>query len=190
MSEGKIDELLVKQVLTGDEEAFNILVRKYRFKLQQSVLRYVHDPEDASDVIQETFIRAYRALDHFRGDSVFYTWIYRIAVNTAKNYIKSKDRRPPNIDIDIEDAVHTSNYIHLEENQTPEEVVISNEMQNALIEVLNQLPENLKASILLREMGGLSYEEIAEMLDVPIGTIRSRIFRARACIEEQLKPLK
>ncbi|GAB4391437.1 MAG: RNA polymerase sigma factor RpoE [Gammaproteobacteria bacterium] len=186
MSEHSIDQALVQQVLKGDNEAFDILVLKYQNKLCQLVTRYVNDPSEAQDITQDTFIRAYRALPNFRGDSVFFTWIYRIAINTAKNYLKLRERRPPNFDIEVTEAEQTQECMHSEES--PECQAQCEEMQTALLDALDALPENLRTSILLRELTDMSYEDIAKLLDCPVGTVRSRIFRARHNLDEFIKP--
>jgi len=190
MSEQRIDQTLVTQVLSGDKEAFSILVMKYQSKINQLVLRYVSDPHAAKDIVQETFIKAYRSLDTFRGHSAFYTWLYRIAVNTAKNHNKIKGRRPPDTDIDYVDAeIHAHRY-SLSESDDPEGLLQSDEVQSAVLDAVNMLPEDLRTSIILREMAGLSYDEIAKIMHCPVGTVRSRIFRARSAVDEHIKPYR
>jgi len=175
VSETKVDQLLVERVQKGDKRAFDLLIQKYQHRIVSLVTRYVSDPSEAQDVAQEAFIKAYRAIGRFRGDSAFYTWLYRIAINTAKNWIVAKNRRPPASDIDAVDAEQYGISGKLQETSTPE---------NELLR-----PEDLRTAIMLREMDGMSYEEIATTMECPIGTVRSRIFRAREAIDEKLKPL-
>ncbi|WJW76132.1 RNA polymerase sigma factor RpoE [Thiohalobacter sp. IOR34] len=189
MSEKSADQLLVKRVQQGDKRAFDLLVRKYQHKIVQLVTRYVHNPADALDVAQEAFIKAYRALPSFRGDSAFYTWLYRIAINTAKNYLVAQGRRPPAEDIDVSDAEHFEGESGLKEYGTPEHMVLKDEIGQTINDAIEALPEDLRTAITLRELEGLSYEEIANAMDCPIGTVRSRIFRAREAIENRLRPL-
>lgn len=188
MSERHIDQALVEQSLAGDKEAFDILVMKYQPKIVQAITAYTRDPNEAWDITQDTFIRAYKALGQFRGDCMFYTWVYRIAINTAKNHMKALNRRPPSTDIDISDGENSLHAPLLHEYETPEYLLLCDEIEGAICQALETLPNNLRASLVLREMAGLSYDEIAERLDCPIGTVRSRIFRARSCVDEQLKP--
>lgn len=189
MGELSVDQELVRQVQAGNKKAFDILVLKYQHKIGNLVSRYVHDPAEVLDVTQEAFIKAYRALPNFRGDSAFYTWLYRIAINTAKNYLMSRDRRPPNADIDAEDAIHFEAAGALRENSTPERLLLRDEIQATVNNAINELPSDLRTAITLREMEGLSYEEIATAMDCPVGTVRSRIFRAREAIDKRLAPL-
>ena len=189
MGETSVDQELVRRVQHGDKKAFDVLVRKYQQKIVKLISRYVRDQDEALDVAQETFIKAYRALANFRGDSAFYTWLYRIAINTAKNYLVSQSRRPPDTDIDAEDAVQFEGDSKLRETDLPEQLVHRDEIGRVIYEAIDALPEDLRTAITLRELEGLSYEEIAQAMDCPIGTVRSRIFRAREAIEAKLKPL-
>ncbi|NKF21792.1 RNA polymerase sigma factor RpoE [Solimonas marina] len=188
MSDTVSDEQLVVRAQEGDQRAFELLVRKYQHKIVQLVSRLVGDG-DAPDVAQETFIRAYRALNGFRGQSAFYTWLYRIGINTAKNYIVSRSRRPADQDIDIADAELYGHTEHLSDVETPEASLLTEEIRNAVADTIAKLPPDLRRAITLRELEGLSYEEIAEVMECPIGTVRSRIFRAREAIDAVLKPL-
>jgi len=188
MSEEQTDEQLVARAQEGDGRAFELLVRKYQYKIIQLVSRLVGD-SDAPDVAQETFIKAYRALSGFRGQSAFYTWLYRIGINTAKNHIVSRGRRPANQDIDIQDAEQYGHTEHLSDVDTPESLLLSEEIKQKVAEVIHKLPADLRQAITLRELEGLSYEEIAEVMDCPIGTVRSRIFRAREAIDAVVQPL-
>lgn len=189
MGERSIDQTLVEQVQRGDKQAFDVLVLKYQNKIIQLVNRYVHDSDEARDVAQEAFIKAYRAIGRFRGDSAFYTWLYRIAINTAKNYLVASGRRPPRSDIDAQDAEQYEGAAGLREYATPERMLQKDEIQDAIAEAIDALPDDLRTAITLRELEGLSYEEIAQTMDCPIGTVRSRIFRARDAIDTRLKPL-
>ena len=185
MGESELDQALVERVQKGDKRAFDLLVRKYQHKIVSVVTRYVSDWSEAQDVAQEAFIRAYRALGAFRGDSAFYTWIYKIAINTAKNHLVSRGRRPPIGDIAIEDAVLLDGASQLRERATPERELLRQEIEQTVFGTVEELPEELRTAITLREVDGLSYEEIAEAT----GTVRSRIFRAREAIDEKLRPL-
>ena len=189
MGERSIDQALVEQVQAGDKQAFDVLVLKYQNKIIQLVNRYVHDADEARDVAQEAFIKAYRAIGRFRGDSAFYTWLYRIAINTAKNYLVASGRRPPRSDIDAQDAEQYEGATGLKEYATPERLLLKDEIQAAIATAIDELPDDLRTAITLRELEGLSYEEIAQTMDCPIGTVRSRIFRARDAIDTRLKPL-
>lgn len=189
MGETNVDQELVRRVQHGDKQAFDVLVRKYQQKIVKLISRYVRDQDEALDVAQETFIKAYRALANFRGDSAFYTWLYRIAINTAKNYLVAQSRRPPDTDIDAEDAVQFDGDSRLRETDLPEQLVHRDEVERVIYEAIDALPEDLRTAITLRELEGLSYEEIAQAMDCPIGTVRSRIFRAREAIEQKLKPM-
>lgn len=189
MGERSIDQTLVEQVQRGDKQAFDVLVLKYQNKIIQLVNRYVHDSDEARDVAQEAFIKAYRAIGRFRGDSAFYTWLYRIAINTAKNYLVASGRRPPQSDIDAQDAEQYEGATGLKEYATPERLLLRDEIQAAVAEAIDELPDDLRTAITLRELEGLSYEEIAQTMECPIGTVRSRIFRARDAIDTRLKPL-
>lgn len=189
MGERNIDQALVERVQQGDKSAFDILVLKYQSKIIQLVNRYVHDPDEAMDVAQEAFIKAYRAIGRFRGDSAFYTWIYRIAINTAKNHLVASGRRPPAGDIDAQDAEQYEGATGLREYATPERLILKDEIEKTVASAIDELPDDLKTAITLRELEGLSYEEIAQAMECPIGTVRSRIFRARDAIDTKLKPL-
>ena len=189
MSERGLDQQLVARVQGGDKAAFDLLVRKYQHKVAKLVTRYVRDWAEAEDVTQEAFLKAYRAIGGFRGESAFYTWLYRIAVNTAKNYLDSQGRRPPTSDMEIDGAELSGGGEGLREQATPERSVLTDEIAATVYRVIENLPVDLKTAITLREIEGLSYEEIAQVMDCPIGTVRSRIFRAREAIDGELKPL-
>ena len=189
VSEDNVDQLLVERVQKGDKRAFDLLIQKYQHRIVSLVSRYVSDFSEAQDVAQEAFIKAYRAIGRFRGDSAFYTWLYRIAINTAKNWIVAKNRRPPASDIDAVDAEQYSMSSRLQENSTPENELLREEIERTVYSTIASLPEDLRTAIMLREMDGMSYEEIATTMECPIGTVRSRIFRAREAIDEKLKPL-
>jgi len=189
MSERSIDQKLVVRVQKGDKTAFDLLVRKYQHKVDKLVSRYVRDRREVEDVTQEAFIKAYRAIGGFRGESAFYTWLYRIAVNTAKNYLESQSRRPPGSDMEIEGAELIESGEGLRDQATPERQMLTNEIASTVHRVLEHLPPDLRTAITLREIEGMSYEEIAEVMDCPIGTVRSRIFRAREAIDQELRPL-
>lgn len=183
------DQELVKRVQAGDKRAFDVLVRKYQNKLVKLITRYVHDPVEALDVAQEAFIKAYRALPNFRGESSFYTWLYRIGINTAKNHLVAQGRRPPESDIDAQDAEQYDFDSRLKDQDTPEGIFERDEVERTIFEAIDALPEDLRTAITLREIEGLSYEEIAQAMDCPVGTVRSRIFRARDAIDKRLQPL-
>ena len=189
MSEQITDQQLVEKVQRGDKNAFNLLVTRYQHKVMHLVSRYVKSSGDVADVTQEAFIKAYRALPSFRGDSAFYTWLYRIAVNTAKNYLVSQGRKPPGSDIDAQEADYYDGGEALHDNSTPERSLLSNEIEATLFKIVDRLPDDLRMAITLREMEGLSYEEIAAVMDCPVGTVRSRIFRAREAIDKVIQPL-
>ena len=189
MGERSIDQALVERVQKGDKQAFDVLVLKYQNKIIQLVYRYVHDSDEARDVAQEAFIKAYKAIGRFRGESAFYTWIYRIAINTAKNYLVASGRRPPRTDIDAQDAEQYEGATGLKEYATPERMLMKDEIQQAIASAIDELPDDLRTAITLRELEGLSYEEIAQTMECPIGTVRSRIFRARDAIDSKLRPL-
>lgn len=183
------DQLLVERVQQGDKRAFDLLVLKYQHKIISVVHRYMRDPADVHDVVQEAFIKAYRALPNFRGESAFYTWMYRIAINTAKNDLISKGRRPPSSDVDVEDAEYYAGNDNLHDVDTPENNLFRDELQQAVHSVIQGLPDDLRTAVTLREMEGLSYEEISEIMECPVGTVRSRIFRAREAIDKVIKPM-
>jgi RNA polymerase sigma-70 factor (ECF subfamily) len=189
MSERSIDQKLVVRVQKGDKTAFDLLARKYQHKLAKLISRYVRDRREVEDVTQEALIKAYRAIGGFRGESAFYTWLYRIAVNTAKNYLESQGRRPPGSDMEIESAELIEGGEGLRDQATPERQMLTNEIATTVHRVLELLPPDLRTAITLREIEGMSYEEIAEVMDCPIGTVRSRIFRAREAIDQELRPL-
>lgn len=189
MGEANSDALLVERVQKGDKKAFDILVRKYEHKLAKLISRYIQDPSEVLDVSQEAFIKAYRALPRFRGDSAFYTWLYRIAINTAKNHLVAQGRRPRGVDIDADEGQRYETIPRLRENATPERLILRDEIEQVIFQTIDELPEDLRTAITLRELDGLSYEEIAQAMECPIGTVRSRIFRAREAIDAKLKPL-
>ncbi|HMV38701.1 MAG TPA: RNA polymerase sigma factor RpoE [Plasticicumulans sp.] len=189
MGESVADQELVLRVQKGDKRAFDILVSKYQYKIVKLVTRYVHDQTEALDVAQEAFIKAYRALSGFRGDSAFYTWLYRIAINTAKNYLVAQGRRPPGSDIDATEAEQYESAALLKEIDTPERLLLRDEIEATIFRAIEALPEDLRTAITLREIEGMSYEEIAQSMGCPIGTVRSRIFRAREAIDRHLRPL-
>jgi len=188
MAEQLTDQALVERVQQGDKKAFNLLVSRYQNRVAGLLTRYV-SPNDIPDVVQESFIKAYRSIGAFRGDSAFYTWLYRIAVNTAKNYLTAQGRRPPNEDILAEDAESYDVGSNLRDVATPENEMLSNELKKIVFDTIKGLQEDLRTAITLREIEGLSYEEIAEIMECPVGTVRSRIFRAREIIESKVKPL-
>lgn len=183
------DQQLVQRVQQGDKAAFDLLVRKYQHRVLKLVSRFVNDAAEAEDVAQEAFLKAYRALPAFRGDSAFYTWLYRIAINTAKNTLVSNRRRPVDFDLDLQDPEQHDRQALLKDADTPEGVLLTDEIRGVVERALEQLPDDLRTAIVLRELEGLSYEEIAEAMDCPVGTVRSRIFRAREAIDKKLKPL-
>jgi RNA polymerase sigma-70 factor (ECF subfamily) len=183
------DLALVERVQRGERSAFDVLVLRYQHKVLKLVQRYIRDPMEAEDVVQEAFIKAFRAIGSFRGDSAFYTWIYRIAINTAKNAIVSSKRRPVNVDIDVQDPEQGDLEARLTDGETPEQLALSDEIRETVNRAMAGLPEELRTAIVLREIDGLSYEEIAESMDCPVGTVRSRIFRAREAIDRQLRPI-
>ncbi|PHS72007.1 MAG: RNA polymerase sigma factor RpoE [Cycloclasticus sp.] len=183
------DQLLVELVKQGSKSAFDKLVIKYQQRILQLVARYVRDPSEAQDVAQEAFIKAYKALPNFRGESAFYTWLYRISVNTAKNYLVARARRSSDKEVDVNDAENYEGAFQLKENDTPEHLALSEEIRQTVQQAIESLPEELKKAIRYRELEGMNYEEIAHKMDCPVGTVRSRIFRAREAIDKILKPL-
>ena len=189
MGEQKVDQALVERVQNGDKAAFDILVRKYQHRVSKLISRYVRDQSEVQDVAQEAFIKAYRALPRFRGDSAFYTWMYRIAVNTAKNHLAAQRRRPMNIELDLQDPDQYDLHAQLKETDTPEAITLSNETREAVERAIAALPEDLRTAIILRELEGMSYEEIAQTMECPVGTVRSRIFRARDAISKKIGSL-
>ncbi|MEM7503296.1 MAG: RNA polymerase sigma factor RpoE [Pseudomonadota bacterium] len=180
------DAQLVRRVQRGDKGAFDLLVLKYQHKIVNLVLRYVRDPDQALDIAQEAFLKAYRALPRFRGDSAFYTWLYRIAVNTAKNYLAAQRRRPMDVELDLQDPEQYDLHAKLKETDTPEGVTLSRELNETVQRAIEALPEDLRTAIVLRELDGMSYEEIAQTMECPVGTVRSRIFRARDAIGKKI----
>jgi len=189
MSEQELDLALVKRVQQGDKNAFNLLVAKYQNRIAGLISRYVSNQSDIADVAQEAFIKAYRALPNFRGDSAFYTWLYRIAVNCSKNHLVAQGRKPPANDIDAEEAELYDNADSLRSNASPENLLLSDEVKAVIYKTIDGLPDDLKTAITLREIEGMSYEEIALIMDCPVGTVRSRIFRAREAIDNNLNPM-
>ena len=190
MSDREIDRQLVERAQRGDKQAFSLLVEKYQRKLARLLSRFIRDPAEVEDVTQEAFIKAYRALPAFRGDSAFYTWLYRIGINTAKNYLMAMGRRAPtSTEVEAEEAEGFEEGEQLRDINTPESVLLSNEIAETVNSTIEQLPEELRTAIQLREIEGMSYEDIAQVMNCPIGTVRSRIFRAREAIAEQLRPL-
>ena len=185
----QLDEDLVLRVQRGDKSAFDFLVIKYQHRIIQLVNRYIKDPSEAQDVAQEAFIKAYRALADFRGEAAFYTWLYRIAINTAKNYLLSRLRRSSNYQVDIQEAEALENAPQLQGLETPERELLNQEIIDVINAVIEELPEEMRTAIILREFEGMSYEEIAEAMDCPVGTVRSRLFRAREEIDNKLTPL-
>lgn len=185
----QLDQELVRRVQRGDTAAFDLLVRKYQHRIAALIGRYIADWSEVQDVAQETFIRAYRAMGNFRGDAQFYTWLHRIAVNTAKNHLVVHRRRPPTDDIDVSDAEQFDSGIRLRDSDTPERELMRQQMEQTVMRAVEALPEELRVAITLREVDGLSYEDIATRMGCPIGTVRSRIFRAREAIDQELKPL-
>jgi RNA polymerase sigma-70 factor (ECF subfamily) len=183
------DEQLVVRVQKGDKRAFDLLVLKYQQKVHSIVGRFVRDADEVADVVQESFIKAYRAIPNFRGDSQFYTWLYRIAVNTAKNYLVSRSRRPPASDVDVADAEYYSGSDYLKDLGTPENNLFKDELEAVIVKAIADLTEDLRTAVTLREYEGLSYEGISEIMDCPVGTIRSRIFRAREAIDAHVLKL-
>jgi RNA polymerase sigma-70 factor (ECF subfamily) len=190
MSDREIDRQLVARAQRGDKRAFELLVEKYQRKLARLLSRFIRDPAEVEDVTQEAFIKAYRALPAFRGDSAFYTWLYRIGINTAKNYLMAMGRRAPtSTEVEAEEAEGFEEGEQLRDINTPESVLLSNEIAKTVNATIESLPEELRRAIQMREIEGMSYEDIAQAMDCPIGTVRSRIFRAREAIAEQLRPL-
>ena len=189
MGEQNTDQALVERVQGGDKKAFDLLVLKYQQRIMKVLSRYVRDHSEVQDLAQEAFIKAYRALPNFRGDSAFYTWLYRIAINTAKNFVVAQGRRPPSDDIEATEAEQYDGESALKDYASPERETLRDEIKETVFKAIDELPEDLKTAITLRELEGMSYEEIAETMDCPIGTVRSRIFRAREAIDSQLRPL-
>ena len=183
------DKELVRRVKKGDRDAFDLLFSRYQHKILNLVSRYLRDPQDVEDVAQEAFIKAFRALPRFRGDSAFYTWLYRIAINTAKNHLVARGRRPPGTDVDVEDAEYYDGNDALRERESPEAALARDQLSQAIDQAIADLPDDLRSAVTLREFDGLSYEQIAEIMDCPVGTVRSRIFRARESIDKHIEPV-
>jgi RNA polymerase sigma-70 factor (ECF subfamily) len=181
------DQQLVAKVQRGDSRAFDMLVLKYQHKIFALISRYIRDADEVQDVAQEAFIKAYRALPRFRGDSAFYTWLYRIAINTAKNHLVSRSRRPPGSDVEIEDAEYLEGGGALRSLENPENALFGEELKQVVENALRELPDDLRTAVTLREFDGLSYDDIAEIMDCPVGTVRSRIFRARETIDKKVR---
>ena len=188
-SEHESDQRLVVRAQQGDKRAFDVLVLKYQQRIASVVSRYLRDQDEVADVTQEAFIKAYRALANFRGDAQFYTWLYRIAINTAKNYLVAKSRRPPDTDKDINDGEFSENSVVLETEDQPEALLARDQLQSVILAAVDALQEDLRTALMLREFDGLSYEEIAEIMACPVGTVRSRIFRARESIEKKMQEM-
>ncbi len=189
MSNKAADQLLVERVKSGDKKAYDLLVLKYQHKIIKLIMRYVRDPSEAQDVAQEAFVKAYRALPKFRGDSAFYTWLYRISINTAKNYIVAMNRRPLDYNLDLQDPDQYEVNAKLKDEDSPEALLMREELKQTIETTLASLPEDLRTAIMLREVDGMSYEEIAQAMECPVGTVRSRIFRAREAIDHDMQPI-
>ena len=187
MTASVTDKQLVERVQRGERRAFDLLVAKYQHKIFSLIARYVKDADEVQDVAQEAFIKAYRALPRFRGESAFYTWLYRIAINTAKNHLVSRSRRPPGSDVELEDAQYMDAGDALRDAESPESTLFGEELHRVVNQALEELPEDLRAAVTLREFDGLSYEEIAQVMECPVGTVRSRIFRARDAIDRSVR---
>lgn len=183
------DKELVRRVQKGDRRAFDLLFSRYQFKIMNLVSRYLREPEDVQDVTQEAFIKAFRALPRFRGESAFYTWLYRIAINTAKNHIVARSRRPPGVDVEVDEAEFYDGGDALKDLENPEASLARDELSSAIDQAIADLPDDLRSAVTLREFDGLTYEQIAEIMDCPVGTVRSRIFRAREAIDRHIAPL-
>ncbi|MGA0935422.1 MAG: RNA polymerase sigma factor RpoE [Pseudohongiellaceae bacterium] len=183
------DQQLVDRVFKGDKHAFDLLVLRYQHRILGLIGRFINDPSEVEDVAQEAFIKAYRALPKFRGDSQFYTWLYRIAINTAKNYLVARGRRPPSTDVDVEDAEFMENNAPLTDIESPEASQEKEDLHRVINKAIEDLPEDLRTAFTLREFSGLSYEEITEIMGCPVGTVRSRIFRAREALDKKIRPL-
>jgi RNA polymerase sigma-70 factor (ECF subfamily) len=184
------DDQLVARVQKGDKSAFDLLVLKHQFKVHAIVSRYVKDFDEVNDVVQETFIKAYRALENFRSESAFYTWLYRIAVNTSKNYLLARNRRPPSFDLDLDDSEYIELNSQLQNHDSPDNILAKNELEKVINISIKELPADLRTVLMLREFEDLSYEQISDIMDCPVGTVRSRIFRAREALEEKIKGME
>ena len=189
MAEQTSDQMLVQSVQRGDRRAFDLLVLRYQQRIVKLIMRYVRDPSEAEDVAQEAFIKSYRALPSFRGESAFYTWLYRIAINTAKNYLVALQRRPLDYSLDLADPKHYETNARLKDESSPEGMALQEELRQVVEQTIASLPDELRDAIMLRELDGLSYEEIARAMDCPVGTVRSRIFRAREAIDKSISAL-
>jgi len=189
MGDRASDQLLVERVKAGDKHAFDLLVLKYQHRIIKLIMRYVRDPAEAMDVSQEAFLKAYRAIPKFRGDSSFYTWMYRIAINTAKNHIVAAHRRPLEYASDISDSEEFEWHSNLQNMDTPERQAIADELRRTIEDTIASLPDELRSAITLRELDGLTYEEISLVMDCPVGTVRSRIFRAREALDKSIKSI-
>lgn len=189
MATKSTDAQLVRRVQKGDKGAFDLLVLKYQHRIINLVMRYVRDPDQALDITQEAFLKAYRALGRFRGESAFYTWLYRIAVNTAKNYLAAQRRRPMDVELDLQDPEQFDLHAKLRETDTPEGVLMGRQLHETVARAIEALPDDLRTAIVLRELDGMSYEEIAQTMECPVGTVRSRIFRARDAIGKKIGTL-
>ncbi len=189
VSESTSDANLVKRVQQGDRKAFDLLVLRYQHKIIKLIMRYVREPADAHDIAQDAFLKAYRALPRFRGDSAFYTWMYRIAINTAKNHLVAQKRRPVDFDLDLQDSEPFDVQHLLKDIDTPEGLALTDEIRQTVQDAIAELPPDLRTAIVLREMEGMSYEQIAQTMECPVGTVRSRIFRAREAIDKRISPL-
>ncbi len=189
MAEQTSDQLLVRNVQQGDRRAFDALVLRYQQRIVKLIMRYVRDPAEAQDVAQEAFMKAYRALPSFRGESAFYTWLYRIAINTAKNHLVSMQRRPVDYSLDLQDPENYEANARLRDEDSPEGIAMRDELRQVVERTMVALPEELRTAIMLREIDGLSYEEIASAMDCPVGTVRSRIFRAREAIDKNIEAM-
>ncbi len=183
------DKELVRRVQAGDKGAFDLLFSRYQHKIVNLVGRYLRDSEDVQDVVQEAFIKAFRALPRFRGESAFYTWLYRIAINTAKNHLVARSRRPPGVDVEVEDAEHFDGADALRDVENPEAELSRDELSAEIDAAIAALPDDLRSAVTLREFDGLTYEQIADIMECPVGTVRSRIFRAREAIDKRIAPL-
>lgn len=189
-SEIDSDKRLVERVKRGDKRAFDVLVLKYQHRIANLITRYVRDQDEVLDVTQEVFVKAYRAMNNFRGDAQFYTWLYRIAINTAKNFLVAKSRRPPDTDIDVDEREFSEQSVVISEEGNPEDQLSGEQLKRVLQKALEDLPEELRVALMLREFDGLSYDEIAQIMDCPVGTVRSRIFRGRESIEKSITKME